>query len=40
MENKKIIEALYNLQRILENYPNETGIRFLQRIISELKKKN
>lgn len=38
MENKKIIELLYKLQCILENYPKETGIRFLKRIIDELKK--
>lgn len=40
MESKKIIEVLHNLQRILENYPQETGIRFLQKIIDELKKKD
>ncbi len=39
MENKKIIEILCALQRILENYPKEIGIRFLKRIIGELKKK-
>lgn len=39
MENKKIIEILCALQCILENYPKEIGIRFLKRIIGELKKK-
>lgn len=38
MENRKIIELLYKLQCILENYPKETAIRFLKKIIDELKK--
>lgn len=37
MEMNKIIEVLCKLQRILENYPKETGIRFLQKIIDELR---
>lgn len=40
MEMKKIIEVLFQLQRILEIYPKETGIRFLQKVIDELKKIN
>lgn len=40
MEKKKIIELLYSLQRILENYPKETGIRFIIKIIGELKEKD